>query len=306
MTLWKDIRLQPKQSKILGLILFLAATSWIGVWIGKSIGPYAWLIGVFLATPFFGIIFALGEIIYSIVKRRISIFLPLSIVLALAASIPMVGAMLGHTWTYPACIDSTKPHLIARLPSNLPLHTEAGGNEACANQHVMSPSNRWAYDFVIEPTKPSSEKLEDYPCYGSSIVSPVDGIIATVVDGVPDHLVGDQYRDHEHLSGNFLTIETKDKTHLMIAHFQNNSIAVKPGEQVSEGQFLGRCGNSGNTDAPHIHIHHQRGNPNTMWAMAFGQGLPLFFRDHDGKPMPVGIGNCGGKELRGDIVKHQI
>lgn len=35
----------------------------------------------------------------------------------------------------------------------------------------------------------------------------------------------------------------------------NGDVAV--GEQVAPGQRLGRCGNSGNSDFPHIHMHVQ-------------------------------------------------
>jgi hypothetical protein len=47
------------------------------------------------------------------------------------------------------------------------------------------------------------------------------------------------------------------------------------------------CGNSGNTSEPHIHIHHQRQDPNDF-PINFAEGLPLYFRDHDGPAMPEG------------------
>ena len=53
-------------------------------------------------------------------------------------------------------------------------------------------------------------------------------------------------------------------------------------------------GNSGNTSGPHIHIHHQRQDP-SVFPAGFAEGLPLFFRDHDGPPMPIG----GLKKING-------
>jgi murein DD-endopeptidase MepM/ murein hydrolase activator NlpD len=34
-------------------------------------------------------------------------------------------------------------------------------------------------------------------------------------------------------------------------------VQVKAGQSVTVGQELGKCGNSGNTDLPHIHMHVQ-------------------------------------------------
>ncbi|HEX7403115.1 MAG TPA: M23 family metallopeptidase, partial [Usitatibacter sp.] len=42
-----------------------------------------------------------------------------------------------------------------------------------------------------------------------------------------------------------------------LAHFQKKSITVRPGQKVARGQELGKCGNSGNSDFPHIHMHVQ-------------------------------------------------
>jgi hypothetical protein len=40
--------------------------------------------------------------------------------------------------------------------------------------------------------------------------------------------------------------------------------------------------------------------------IGFGEGLPLFFRDHDGKPMPEGGIEMDGETIRlvGDRVRH--
>jgi murein DD-endopeptidase MepM/ murein hydrolase activator NlpD len=39
------------------------------------------------------------------------------------------------------------------------------------------------------------------------------------------------------------------------AHLQPGSIRVKVGDTVKTGQVLGLLGNSGNSDAPHLHFH---------------------------------------------------
>ncbi len=62
-----------------------------------------------------------------------------------------------------------------------------------------------------------------------------------------------------------------------------------------EGEILGRCGNSGRTSEPHIHIHHQRDDPKRFSGLA--QGLPLTFRDIEGPSAPT-----GGVEKREDRI----
>jgi murein DD-endopeptidase MepM/ murein hydrolase activator NlpD len=37
-------------------------------------------------------------------------------------------------------------------------------------------------------------------------------------------------------------------------HLRASSICVKAGDRVAAGQTLGRCGNSGNSNSPHLHF----------------------------------------------------
>jgi murein DD-endopeptidase MepM/ murein hydrolase activator NlpD len=43
----------------------------------------------------------------------------------------------------------------------------------------------------------------------------------------------------------------------MLAHLQRGSIEVAEGDRVSVGQRIARCGNSGNTTMPHLHLQVQ-------------------------------------------------
>lgn len=98
-------------------------------------------------------------------------------------------------------------------------------------------------------------------------------------------------------AGSHVVIEAeKTGTLIVIAHLQRGSVIVKKGQRLQEGMPVGRCGNSGNTSDPHIHIHHQR--PGVFGDGEFAEGLPLYFRDHGGRPMPVG----GWEEVDGEIV----
>jgi murein DD-endopeptidase MepM/ murein hydrolase activator NlpD len=56
------------------------------------------------------------------------------------------------------------------------------------------------------------------------------------------------------------------------AHIIPGTITVKVGDQVKKGQVLGRLGNSGNSDAPHLHFH--LGDAN---APLGSEGIPWVF-----------------------------
>ncbi|MEO9247923.1 M23 family metallopeptidase [Citricoccus nitrophenolicus] len=40
-----------------------------------------------------------------------------------------------------------------------------------------------------------------------------------------------------------------------LCHLQRDSAAVRAGQRVSPGEVVGRCGNSGNSTEPHLHLH---------------------------------------------------
>ena len=44
-------------------------------------------------------------------------------------------------------------------------------------------------------------------------------------------------------------------SYVLYAHMQPGSVTVKPGDIVTRGEILGRVGNSGNSQAPHLHLH---------------------------------------------------
>lgn len=41
---------------------------------------------------------------------------------------------------------------------------------------------------------------------------------------------------------------------IAICHLKQGSVAIQPGFQVQVGDLIGRCGNSGNSTEPHLHL----------------------------------------------------
>lgn len=200
---------------------------------------------------------------------------------------------------FPARIESTGPSATVRLPTNVPMNVAWGGDRVVLNPHAWTPDQRWAYDLVVEPYFSDSKNLEDYGCWDVSVVAPASGRIADAEDGIRDEIPGE--RNLSQPSGNHVILQLPESgTYLLIAHLKQGSVVVRQGDEVVEGQEIGRCGNSGNSSEPHIHIHHQRERRRS-------EGLPLFFRDHDGPPMPEGgIERIDGEyQTKGPAIRHR-
>lgn len=75
-----------------------------------------------------------------------------------------------------------------------------------------------------------------------------DGLPEAVPGAFPPNLaVGDG-------TGNGVTVDMGEGRFAPYAHMVPGSVAVKQGDTVQPGTFLGLLGNSGNSDAPHLHF----------------------------------------------------
>lgn len=135
-----------------------------------------------------------------------------------------------------------------------------GGREDSKNNHRGGPDGAgpkdqmFAYDFVREH-KGEGKNLEDYEAFGSEVIAPAGGLIYQVINGCMDAQIGES--DTYAISGNRIVIDHKNGEWSMLAHFKFNSIKVKAGDRVKQGDLLGLCGNTGNTSEPHIHYQLQ-------------------------------------------------
>jgi murein DD-endopeptidase MepM/ murein hydrolase activator NlpD len=78
--------------------------------------------------------------------------------------------------------------------------------------------------------------------------------------------------------GNHIVVDQGDGRYAMYAHLQRHSATVRPGDRVTAGQQIARCGNSGNSTEPHLHFQIMDGP-----RPAFAAGLPFTFT---GGPVP--------------------
>jgi hypothetical protein len=134
-----------------------------------------------------------------------------------------------------------------------------GGRSALVNHHFPLKSQRHAIDIYIprriDRAKGTPLTLETHPAFGQTLYAPAAGRVAKVVNDRPDMETGKT--DLEQIVGNHITIDIGKGRYVLMAHLMQNSILVKPGDEVWSGQAIARCGNSGNTTEPHLHLQVQ-------------------------------------------------
>ena len=135
-----------------------------------------------------------------------------------------------------------------------------GGDTKALNYHVENEAQKNAFDILITNEKGISYKTdgksnEDYYAFGKELYAPCDGEVVLVVDGVKDNKPGQL--NPIYIPGNTVIIKTAKNEFLFYAHFKQNSIRVKQGQKVKQGELLGLCGNSGNSSEAHLHFHIQ-------------------------------------------------
>jgi len=152
-----------------------------------------------------------------------------------------------------------------------------GGDTEAQNYHVTTESQKGAFDLVIRDDRGSSYKTdgrtnEDYYVFGKEIIAPADGEVVLVVDGIKDNIPGQM--NSIYVPGNTVILKTAKDEYLFFAHFKQQSIVVKQGQKVKQGELLGLCGNSGNSSEPHLHFHIQN-----VENMANATGAKSFFAE---------------------------
>lgn len=192
-----------------------------------------------------------------------------SVTVTVAKPIPgLIPAKLTQT-VAPVRVQDRKPVSISP-PLDGPNWLDA--NSCCdmtAHRTAANPINgklalaeRFAIDYVqLAPDfrlfKGDPAKVESYPYFGAPIHAVSDGKVVSVRDGLPEQVAGktpsglplDEY------GGNHIVQDLGDGNYAFYAHLKTGSITVKPGDDLKAGQDIAALGNSGNTDAPHLHFH---------------------------------------------------
>jgi len=98
----------------------------------------------------------------------------------------------------------------------------------------------------------------NYYDYGAEVLAVADGRISDVKDDLPENNGSSERSSRsitiDNVVGNYVILDLGHGRFALYAHLQPGSLKVKVGDRVSVGQVLARLGNSGNSDAPHLHF----------------------------------------------------
>ena len=103
------------------------------------------------------------------------------------------------------------------------------------------------------------DELSSYPYYGAKVSSVADGRVVAARDDMDEQTPGKSPSGlaPEDFAGNHVVVKIGEDRYAVYAHLQKGSdgVRVERGDRVRKGQVIGKLGNTGNTDAPHLHFH---------------------------------------------------
>ena len=151
-------------------------------------------------------------------------------------------------------------------------HWRVTQGHACRSTHrlgVGSAELAWDFARVDDRGRLSGDAYDitlrnvDTASFRAPIFAPVDGSVVSVVGDIPDNeglldyprrSIADDLARPRWRFGNSIVIDAGDRVFILLGHLEQGSIAVGPGDAVRRGQPIARCGNSGNSISPHVHV----------------------------------------------------
>jgi hypothetical protein len=134
------------------------------------------------------------------------------------------------------------------------------GHAGASLQTNFHFTNKYAIDFLKLGSdnrfyKEKENSVTDFYSYNEPVFSPANAIITQVVDSVESDLMFQL--DTVNAGGNFVILDIGNEKYVFFGHLKKASIAVRTGDTISMGTYIGRVGNSGKSTVPHLHMHVQ-------------------------------------------------
>ncbi len=158
-------------------------------------------------------------------------------------------------------------------------------------------------------------KNESYVDYGVEILAVGDATVVSILDGLEANVPGTLPAHDpelaakltvENVDGNHVILDLGDGVFAMYARMIAGSLTVKAGDKVTEGQVLGKLGNTGNANASHLHFQLMDG-PSLLESDSLPYELKGF--DYSGQVAPQLIAdadnNLSGKFFADKLAKSE-
>jgi hypothetical protein len=146
-------------------------------------------------------------------------------------------------------------------------------------------AERFAIDFVqLAPNgrlwNGPADLNSSFAYFGDPIHAAAPGRVVRIQDGRPEQVPGrlPEGQTVETAGGNYVVVDIGGGRFAFYAHMQPGSLRVKAGDRVAAGQVIGLLGNTGNTDAAHLHFHVMDG-PSPLTS----NGVPFRFTSFAGQ-----------------------
>jgi murein DD-endopeptidase MepM/ murein hydrolase activator NlpD len=163
-------------------------------------------------------------------------------------------------------------------------HRSAHWGSALVDQGRARIPQRFAIDFIGVDANGRAVRgdfrtsvNEDWVGFGAEVIAAGGGIVHAMRDGEADNQAmtepgGPKSPSVDATYGNYVIVALGAGRFLHYAHLQRGSVSVKTGQRIRQGQLLGRLGNSGNTNAAHLHFNvTDTDSPETS------EGIPFVF-----------------------------
>ena len=207
-------------------------------------------------------------------------------------------------YQYVAEVAVTPQQSIGKTELVLPIRTRTivfDGHDSYAHHRRLNPADpevrkflpygnadRYAYDLC--PVNPNGEMYKDTPYekknwygYGLPVYATGNGRIVAASNDVPDNRYEGkkvvypdlpQTEKYKRSNGNFVVIDHGNGEYSHFDHMKPESVRVKSGDQVKQGDQIGEIGFSGDAFIPHLHYML------TNAADPFhAEGLPSYFHN---------------------------
>ena len=186
----------------------------------------------------------------------------------------------------PARIDKRPPPRLAAPLAGKGFVAADGCCDSVRHVRALLPINgewklsqRFAIDWeqIDDENRIVVGELKDpksYRIFGETVLAVADGTVVASRNDLPEQIPGTfpENLPIAEADGNFVVLDIGGGAFVLYAHMQPGSVTVRAGEVVKRGERLGLVGNTGNSLAPHLHLHVMDG-PSPLDA----DGIPYVF-----------------------------